>query len=179
MKSFVETLHENSDLALKKHQDNFPSGAEISLQLLKGHLLIEELLRDIVLAKVARPEVIDASNAPSFSCSQVICLAEALCPSDPDGAWIWEAVRKLNAARNKLAHRLDYKILNDDVGKFIAYCTESRPDIVTDMEELEMPKDSLFECCIMSMSTFILAFRARPPNNSFKSNLSAGAAKSA
>ena len=160
MKSFIETWHENSSAALKKHQDHFPSGAEISIQLLKGHLLIEELLRDLVSTKVARPDVIEANNAPSFNCNQMICLAEALCPARQEGAWVWDAVRKLNSARNKLAHRLDYKILQEDIGKFVAYCIEGQPDIADGMEELEMPKDAIFECCIMSISTYLVAFRA-------------------
>lgn len=164
MKSFVDTLHENSEAALKKHQDNFPGGAEISLQLLKGHLLIEELLRDLVSTKVARPDVIDSQSAPSFNCSQIICLAEALCPAGQEGAWVWGAVRRLNSARNKLAHRLDYKVLNEDISKFVSYCIGNQADIVADMEKLDMPKGAIFEFCIMSISTFILAFRARPPN---------------
>jgi len=168
MKSFIQALHESSDVALQQHQDHFPRGAELSLQALKGHLLIEELLRNLVESKLPRPAVLSASSAPSFSCSQMICLAEALVPDGQSGDWIWDAIKKLNSLRNKLAHRLDYRVLQDDLGKFTTYCVEKQPDIRDDMKALGVHEGALFECCIMSISTFILAFRAMPPDNSFK-----------
>ncbi len=61
--------------------------------------------------------------------------------------------------RNKLAHHLDYAVLQKDVDGFIAFCVKEQPDIEEDMATVGIPKVHLFESCIMSISTALVAFR--------------------
>ena len=101
------------------------------LSLLKGHLLIEELVRELVRQEIAAPDELKDAN---LTFDQVLCLARALtgdrCPS-----WMWIAVRKLNTIRNHLAHKLEPKGFDDRVVEFIAYVKSNatvpiKPDVL-------------------------------------------------
>lgn len=159
MKSFVEALSDNSKAALARHQSHFPSGAELSIQVLKGHLLVEELVRELVRARLPHNEALEGESGASFTCHQMICLAQAIAPNSDALPWIWRAAKKLNNIRNKLAHRLDYAVLKKDVETFTSYCVREQPDIKVDMEATGIPPDHLFESCVMSVSTALVAFR--------------------
>ncbi len=159
MESFLEALSDDSKAALARHQSHFPSGAELSIQILKGHLLVEELVRELVLAKLPHSEALEGDSGASFTCHQMICLAQAIASASNALPWIWRAAKKLNNIRNKLAHRLDYTVLETNVSAFTSYCVQEQPDIKTDMESTGIPPDHLFESCIMSVSTALVAFR--------------------
>jgi len=159
MKSFVEALKDNSQAALERHRAHFPSDTELSLQVLKGHLLIEELVRELVDARLADPKALEGESGTSFNCHQMICLAEALTSNAKELPWTWKATKKLNAMRNKLAHRLDYAMLQKDVDAFTTFCVKEQPDIEEDMVAVGIPQNHLFESCIMSISTALVAFR--------------------
>jgi hypothetical protein len=88
------------------------------LVVLKGHLLIEEQLRLVVDARVAKP---DAVAKAQLECFQVICLVEALCLNEAP-LFVWDALRKLNKLRNDLAHKLEPKGVHDrmiDITTFV------------------------------------------------------------
>jgi hypothetical protein len=142
-----------------RHQSHFPSGAELSLQVLKGHLLVEELVRELVDARLTNPGALQGEHGATYSCQQMICLAEALSPNGASLPWVWKATKKLNAMRNRLAHRLDYAVLEKDVGSFIEFCFREQPDISSDMEAIGVSKSEAFECCVMAISTALVAFR--------------------
>ena len=159
MKSFLDGLSEKSKAALQRHQQHFPTGAELSLQLLKGHLLVEELVRELVDAKLHHPSALVGESGASFTCHQMICLAEAVTLNSDQLPWIWQATKRLNSMRNKLAHRLDYAVLSRDVKGFTDFCVSSQPDITEDMVAVGIPSEHLFEACIMSVATALVAFR--------------------
>ncbi|MGT2442206.1 hypothetical protein ACU4I5_05775 [Ensifer adhaerens] len=77
-----------------------PHGRDLTLVILKGHLLIEEQVRHLVRAQLKKPEALDDAQ---LDCHQAICLAEALCPQSDD---LWKSVRKLNKIRNDIAHKV-------------------------------------------------------------------------
>lgn len=88
------------------------------LIVLKGHLLVEDLLREFCESRVAHPEELDAAR---LSFTQIVQLARALHPHQAPG-WIWGAVGKLNSVRNMLAHRLLPTDLEKSKGELIALC---------------------------------------------------------
>ncbi len=159
MKSFIEALSESSKAALVRHQSHFPSGAELSIQVLKGHLLVEELVRELVRARLPHSAALEGDSGASFTCHQMICLAQAIAPNSNALPWVWRAAKKLNNIRNKLAHRLDYTILQTDIDTFTSYCVQEQPDIKSDMQETGIPDSHVFESCVMSISTALVAFR--------------------
>ncbi len=70
MKTFLQALSQSSYGALERHKRHFPSGAELSLQVLKGHLLVEELVRELVEAHLKDPSALEGSSGTSFNCHQ-------------------------------------------------------------------------------------------------------------
>jgi hypothetical protein len=108
-------IGEKQTNAFRKFFKNLPHGKDITLVVLKGHLLLEEQVRAIVDERLVTPSALLDSR---FDCHQAICLAEALCPKDVDPS-VWKAAKKLNRIRNDVAHNLSPKGLNDRLMDFI------------------------------------------------------------
>ena len=89
--------------ASKRYYKHLPPADDMTLLLLKGHLLIEELIHRLVEGKLAKP---GALKTAKLETNDWICLAEALL-HDQAPNWLWDALRKLNGIRNKLAHNLE------------------------------------------------------------------------
>lgn len=82
-----------------------PVGDDLTLLVLKGHLLIEEQLNER-LKEVARKP--DALNKVRLSFSALIQICRALFYGQNRAEeWFWSALVKLNRIRNDLAHRLE------------------------------------------------------------------------
>lgn len=94
-----------------------PSSSDIELNLLKGHLLIEEVLTAIVRAGVRRPEHLNFKRMQFYAKAK---LARAVFKG-PDEPWVWKAVGFLNDARNSMAHGLDSSETADLIRQFEAY----------------------------------------------------------
>jgi hypothetical protein len=108
--------------ASKRYYRHLPSAEDMSLLLLKGHLLVEELLRQLVDNALVRPAALKDARLETY---QFICLAEALF-HDRAPNWLWDALRKLNSIRNKLAHELEPMGLNDKIADFQQYVEQHR-----------------------------------------------------
>ena len=102
----VEKILEDSQKLLMKH---FPFKGQLDLVVLKGHLLIEQLLWKFVENRVLYPEALKELQKPDrfFSFNTLVCFAQSL-DENKDFAWVWEAIKKLNVIRNSLAHRTEY-----------------------------------------------------------------------
>jgi hypothetical protein len=94
----------------------------MTLLLLNGHLLVEELLRQLVDKALIKPAALEDARIEAY---QRICLAEELC-YDQAPAWLWDALKKLNSIRNKLAHNLEPTGLQDKIDDFQAYVEKHR-----------------------------------------------------
>lgn len=94
---------EHAISSFRKFYKLLPRSEDVSLVILKLHLLVEEQVRAFVDERVQSKGALEAAK---LECHQVICLAEALSEEDihPN---VWEAARKLNALRNQIAHSLE------------------------------------------------------------------------
>jgi hypothetical protein len=90
---------------------------DLTLIILKGHLLVEHQVRAFVDARLLTPNAIAQAR---FSSYQLICLAEAMCLPNKSPAWLWDMVRKLNSLRNHLAHNLAPADVEERVEQFLA-----------------------------------------------------------
>jgi hypothetical protein len=77
--------------------------AEPSLILLRGHLLIEVLLREFVASKARTPTAIDDAK---LSFGQALNIARSHFDEDTPIA-LWRYLARVNHLRNTLAHNLD------------------------------------------------------------------------
>ena len=91
-----------------------PRDQDLTLVILKGHLLIEEQVRQIIDKRVKKPDALRDAN---FDCYQAICLAESFFSEKEE--YIWKAFKKLNRIRNELAHKTEPVGVDDRIDDFV------------------------------------------------------------
>lgn len=87
--------------SLVRHLPHYQEPA--TLILLKGHLLVEELLRGYINRELPNPS---AFKHDHFPFSKVLMLCRALTPPTVN-SWAFDGAKKLNEVRNEVAHKLE------------------------------------------------------------------------
>lgn len=103
----------------EKFQKHLPIGGDMTLMILKGHLLIEEQIDFLVKNRIPKPSALIGARLTSH---QQICLAEALVEEislDGSDQWLWAAIKKLNKIRNEIAHHLEKSGIDDRIADFV------------------------------------------------------------
>jgi hypothetical protein len=112
----VDTPDSNNDFESRFLHHFLGASTDFSLVVLKGHLLLEEIVNRWLAALVHKPEAIKGAN---FRFSQKLCLIRALMPAGV-GEIELDAAEKLNTMRNRLAHHLDYREIEARVKDFLS-----------------------------------------------------------
>lgn len=87
------------------------------LIILKGHLLVEELLRAYVDTRLPNAS---AFHHRQFSFCRCVMIAKALTvPSN--ASWVFEGATKLNSLRNDIAHNLDPNEYSTHMADFLSW----------------------------------------------------------
>lgn len=105
--------------AFERFKEHLPGGGDMTLMILKGHLLIEEQVAFLIKNRIPKPEALASANLTSH---QQLCLAEALVDETTLGGndqWLWPAVKKLNTLRNDIAHSLSKSGIDDRIADFV------------------------------------------------------------
>ena len=95
---------------------HFPDTDDLALITLKGHLLVEEILDDIIIHHCKKPSVLSGVRIGFQLKAQI---AHALV-GDSLPHQVWPMVDALRVLRNELAHKLDSPKLEQVVSKFVA-----------------------------------------------------------
>jgi hypothetical protein len=93
---------------------HMPLKSDPALSVLKGHLLLEELLWQLIASKVRFPSELESVR---FSFEHALALAKAVA-GDTSSPWVWQALKLLNTVRNKLSHRLEPKDIDSNLRDF-------------------------------------------------------------
>lgn len=101
---------------------HMPPKEDTELGLLKGHLLIEEVLTKLIERSIKKPKYLLEAK---LNFAQKVCLARSLHGLDGN-EWVWGALKKLNNARNKLAHGLDPDLITRMLEEFTTVVETSR-----------------------------------------------------
>ncbi|WP_156899916.1 hypothetical protein [Luteimonas mephitis] len=88
---------------LQRIAQHLPPGDDLTLITLKGHLLVEEQLEDLILSHCKNPSALDGDIGFSVK----LKFARALTGVE-EIALAWVACQKLNSLRNALAHKLEH-----------------------------------------------------------------------
>ena len=142
--------------AFRRFITMLPHGKDSVLVVLKGHLLIEEQLRQIVDEHVKKPRALVKAR---FSCSQVICLAEAFC-SERAPLWLWDSLRKLNSLRNDIAHQIEPNEFQERIANIVSTIGEN--SVFSSGGFGDMDEPSRFEMCLWVLFTNVAALVERP-----------------
>jgi hypothetical protein len=82
---------------------HYPKGRNLTLIVLKSHLLVEERMNQLIDASLPKPEFIYKTR---FGFLQRLRILQAL-GGDPEFQALAEAIELLNEIRNSLAHQLE------------------------------------------------------------------------
>lgn len=93
------------------------------LHIMRGHLLLEKKIRELVDAKLKKPEALKDAR---LSFSQIVCVAEALCWKQKSDL-LWQLIKKLNNIRNSFSHQLAPKKYDELVKEFLDMCGYKKP----------------------------------------------------
>jgi hypothetical protein len=107
----IEQAHEFE----KRFLEKMPRTSDLTLLVLKGHLLIEELVNSTIDGLLPNPA---ALRAAQLDCYQRIRLLMAMVP-DLGFHDTLEAFEKLNRIRNKFGHMLEPPQIEDRIKAFI------------------------------------------------------------
>jgi hypothetical protein len=114
----VERLPANERESYDHFLRHMPDGdADLTLIVIKGHLLIEQKIREFVSARMFTREAISKAELTTF---QAICLAEALTLPRREPRQFWAILYRLNKLRNEIAHNLEPKGLEDRVKAIVS-----------------------------------------------------------
>ena len=97
--------------------EHLPRSGDIELSLLKCHLLIEEVLTRLILRSAKHPEHIFKAR---LTFQQKTSIVRGLCDFESK-VWVWDALSKLNSARNELSHGLSVEVIGAKVDDFILF----------------------------------------------------------
>lgn len=109
------------DQRLGRILTHLPKTDDLTLITLKGHLLIEEVLDDLIFLKCKEPEVLRNVDLSFFVKAR---MARALVGSSlADGSvlpeHVWDMIDALNSLRNELAHTLESSKVESKANRFI------------------------------------------------------------
>ena len=96
------------------------------LILLKGHLLVEELLHVYIQRNVPNPVAIRHGELSFAKC---LMLCQALSPPETH-SWAFQAAAKLNSVRNEVVHELESTKLQEMLETFVKVVEQSAKDSV-------------------------------------------------
>ena len=106
---------------LDQYLTHMPQSDDLTLVVLKGHLLLEEKLERIITRYLPNPQHLDAARLSFFS---RLSLARAMCWSHHSSD-MWPIIEALNTLRNDLAHNLESDKLEQRIARFETLLYES------------------------------------------------------
>jgi len=146
----TEDLPQEVQERFKRFHTHLPSVDDPTLVVLKGHLLAEEILENLIRAKCRMPEALDGIEIGFFLKAK---LARALIGKShqngiilPDA--IWTMLEALNALRNELAHALEPKKLEAKIQRFLSSAPKSSKKPRRD----EAPNIALYSAVVSTLS---------------------------
>ena len=100
---------------LERIAKHLPPGEDLTLITLKGHLLVEELLEELIASHCKNPAALngDIGFAVKLKFARALTGAEEL-------SIAWTACQKLNSLRNALAHKLEHPEAQKRLASFLA-----------------------------------------------------------
>jgi len=128
------------------------TASDRTLMALKGHLLVEQALREFICKRVAKPERIQGVQ---MSFPALLSFASSLDDGD-SMAWVWKAAEKLNQVRNKLAHYLNHEKIETLERGFVEYVRNNDGEMLVPL--LEPLKYSAFPLAIFQVYDRILSY---------------------
>ena len=117
---------------LRRFAAHMPQTRDLTLAVLKGHLLIEEMLTEVIMSMLPHPEFFDVRAG----FERKLALTGGL-SWDQQNCHIWDLILTLNSLRNVVAHNLESSKLHQKLSRFRGmYLTRFPHDVALTDDEL-------------------------------------------
>lgn len=119
IKEKLDELFKQQDANWERYQKLLPDSEEIEIVVLKGHLIIEEMLYSLATKLTQSPKHLDSAR---LTFKQLCCVVRSLLflPVMDKG---WDAIAVLNQLRNKLSHNLEPKDIENLIVELERLCS--------------------------------------------------------
>lgn len=147
-----------------RYDEHMPRGDDVSLIVLKGHLLIEEMLLELAMLAVPNPKHLEQASLGFHKLAHVV---RALVAEKSDDKY-WELILGINALRNQLAHKLQPHDLDQRIAKVLELDKQVQPfeGIAIDKStENFKPADGLRQAIVSCMQFLQGAIARRSPHS--------------
>ncbi|MDT8376023.1 MAG: hypothetical protein RQ867_04700 [Mariprofundaceae bacterium] len=141
---------------LEKMQEHMASVDQGALIILKGHLLIEEVLSEIISKFVFHPEQLDGA---CLGYPQKVALARSM-SLDEHNNEMWQLINSINGLRNELAHSLRSPKRDKKENALIDIYLKQGGLKPNTQDEREPPKHHLFSYAIALCLGYLAEFVA-------------------
>ena len=94
---------------------HIPDNGDLTLVILKGHLIVEE---EVNTALAARASVPNHLRDAKLEFDQLLSITKAFYFKEEHG-WVWGGIKKLNSIRNLLAHNMEPPDLGARINEFL------------------------------------------------------------
>jgi hypothetical protein len=134
-----------------RYDEHMPDVDDVSMIVLKGHLLIEEMLLEFATLALEHPK-----HLAKLSFHQLACLVRALMAEKPDDK-CWEMILQINSLRNCLAHKLQPPDLDKRIKRILALDKELQQidDIILDKSREDFEQAEGLRHAIVSCMLFL------------------------
>jgi hypothetical protein len=147
---------------LKAH---LPMVKDPTVIILRGHLLIEDLLDRLISANLRNTHAIQNARLTFF---QKLCLAQGIIgSSNEDGKW--KAIKELNKLRNMISHNLPDETMAKSLDPVLdAFFPGKVSDIPNDIHSKSkaLRRGIIFECAMLVGQIEEMEYRKRASNQS-------------
>jgi hypothetical protein len=133
-----------------------PDTGDLSLIVLKGHLLIEEMLIDIRNKLLPHAEYLDSVNVSFY---QLLSVVRSAIESKHDHK-SWDLIIEFNKLRNKLIHNLEPPKLESLLNQLFNVYSQTQPfdeiqidkNVETELDTVQRLKNVVIDCMQFLMS---------------------------
>jgi hypothetical protein len=129
----MDTMKYTRDTA-ERLFEHLPKSDDLTLIILKGHLLVEELMNEILQVTLTEPAELWKAK---LSFDQRLCLLNALGLLKMKNLDYRNAIKRLNTLRNEVAHNLGENRLRDLITNFLLVFQNEDSDVSIDNNSLQ------------------------------------------
>jgi len=128
-----EQLGSGAEVVIKMFNKHMPRSKDITLIILKGHLLIEQALTDILDSELPHSK---ALNDAKMSFSNRLAIVKSI--YGMNSSFPYGLIENLNSLRNQLVHKLEPKDIQNKLDDFINRAKQSKIRLLSEYSQLEI-----------------------------------------
>lgn len=146
-----EKLESATDV-IQMFDKHMPRAKDITLIILKGHLLIEQVLTDILDTELSYSKALYDAK---MSFSNRLAVVKSIYGTD--SSFPYGVIENLNSLRNQLVHNLEPKDIKSKLDDFIIKTKQSKVGLLSEYKQLE--SSDRLKLAIISLYAYVCGMK--------------------